>query len=116
MMIKEIEQSWDEFLCTLCADDKEGVLTQIKCPLLELLDKQVHIDKARKVLFKKEMGQLLKLYLGRIELEELNDKINTHRQNFVRGFGQDRFNHLKLLVRLKIMEKNKAPKKGLLAV
>lgn len=115
-MTKEIEQSWDEFLSSLSDSDGEGVLTQIKCPLLEILDKQVNIDRARKALFKKEMNQVLKLYLGRIELSKLNDKMNTHRQNFVRGFGQDRFNHLKLLVRLKIITLEQKPKKGLLAI
>lgn len=115
-MTKEIEQSWAEFLTELSTDDGEGVLTQIKCPLVELFDRQVNVDKARKVLFKKEMNQLLKLYLSRIDLYLLNDKMNQYRQNFVRGFGPDRFNHLKLIVRLKIITEEKKPKKGLLAV
>jgi hypothetical protein len=114
-MIKEIEQSWNEFLKDL-GPDNEAIEKQIKCPLLELFEKQCHLDRARKALFKKEMNQVLKLYLSRIELSELSAKINTHRQNFVRGFGQDRFNHLKLLVRLKIIEEDKKPKKGLLAI
>ncbi len=115
-MTKEINQSWDELLETLALKADEKVLEQIKCPLLEFLDKQVHVDKARKALFKKEFDQLLKLYLSRIALDDLSDKMNVHRSNFIRAFGQDRFSHLKLLVRLKIMDESKKPKRGLLAV
>lgn len=115
-MIKEIEQSWDELLESLGDKDGEDSLKQIKCPILEFFDHQHHIDKARKHLFKPEFNALLKLYLGRVDLLTLSDKMNSHRKNFVRGFGQDRFNFLKLLVRLKIMNQEKKPKKGLLAV
>lgn len=115
-MTKEIDHAWSEFLDQLSDQDGEGPLTQIKCPLLDLFEKQVNIDKARKVLFKKEMNQLLKLYLGRIDLNDLSDKIKTQQKNFVRGFGQDKFNHLRLLVRLKIINQERKPQKGLLAV
>lgn len=114
-MTKEIEQSWTEFLCALCDKEDESILTQISCPLLEFFDKQVNIDRARKALFKKELNKVFRLYLGRIDLYDLSDKMNQHRKNFILGFGPDRFNHLKLLVRLKILEQEKKPKKGLLA-
>jgi hypothetical protein len=111
-----IENSWNEFLTTLSEKDGEGVLTQLKFPLMELFEKQCNIDRAWKALFKPERGQVLKLYLSSIDLDQLSDKMNTHRTLFVKGFGQDRFNHLKLLVRLKIINEEKKPKKGLLAV
>lgn len=91
------------------------MLTQIKCPLLELMDKQVNIDKARKALFKPEMGQLLRLYLEKLEFDELPEKMSKHEKNFVRAFGPDRFNHLKLLVKLKMIIEQKKPAKGLLS-
>ena len=121
-MTKEIEQSWDEFLANLSDKDGSDSLEQLKPHLpepfdiLNLFDKQCNIDKACKILFKKELGPLLKLYLSRVDIHELSDKINTHRKNFVRGFGQDKLNHLKLLVRLKIIEQQSKPKKGLLAI
>jgi hypothetical protein len=114
--MSEVNQSFDEFLCTLCKEPSEAVLSQVKCPLIELFDKQANIDRAKKELFKPELGALFRLYLEKISTSELEDKINQHRQNFLRGFGRDRFNHLKLLVRLKIIEEQKKPKKGLLAV
>lgn len=115
-MIKEIEASWTEFMN--CLSDKEGddVLRSINFPLLELFERQCHIDRARKDLFKKEMNHLLKLYLGRTELAMLGEKLEAQKKNFVRGFGQDRYNHLKLLVRLKIINQASRPKRGLLAV
>lgn len=102
-------------MSTLSTKDGEGVLTQVKCPLLELMDKQVNIDKARKVLFKNEFGQLLKLYLGRVDLNELSAKMALHEKNFIRAFGIDKFNHLSLLVKLKMIMDERKPKKGLLA-
>ncbi len=113
--MKSVNESWDNFILTLSAHDGEGVLTQVKCPLLELMDKQVNIDKARKILFKPEFGQLLKLYLGRMDLHELSDKMTNHEKNFVRAFGIDKYNHLKLLVKLKMIIEEQRPKKGLLS-
>ena len=115
-MKPEINQSWDEFMTSLSKEDNEGIAAQIKCPLLNLFDKQINVDKARKMMFKPELNQLIKLYLSRIEIDELNAKMNAYRNNFVRGMGLDKFNHLKLLVKLKIMMDEKKPKKGLLAV
>lgn len=108
--------AWTEFLCGLCKKDDEAPLKDLPCPLLELFDKQVNIDKAKKDLFKPELDQVLKLYLGRVDFNELQDKIKTHRKNFERGMGKDRLNHLLLLVRLKKLENEKRPRKGLLAV
>lgn len=114
-MIKEIEQSWDDLLESLGEKNGEDSLKQIKCELFDFLDHQHHIDKARKNLFKPEFNALLKLYLSRIDLLTLSDKMNSHRKNFVRAFGQDRFLHLKLLVKLKLLLDENRPKKGLLA-
>lgn len=114
-MKKETEQSWSEFLSDLSDKTDDDVLSKIRCPLVELFDHQVNIDRAKKALFKPQLGLLLKLYLSQLDLHVLSDKMNTHRSNFVRGFGKDRFNHLKLLVRLKIILEDKKPKKGLLA-
>ena len=114
-MQTEIDQSWTEFTKTLSTKVDESVLSQINCPLLELLDKQANIDLAKKALFKPEIGQLLKLYLSRVSIEELSAKMITHEKIFRRAFGVDKYNHLKLLVRLKITEDKKKPKKGLLA-
>lgn len=114
-MTKEIEHSWKEFLTTLSSKNDESVLAQVKCPLLELLDKQSNVDQAKKNMFKPEIGQLLKLYLSAVSLLELSDKIESHEKIFKRAFGVDKFNHLKLLVRLKMMLEEKKPKRGLLA-
>ena len=114
-MTNEINCAWADFMKALSTKDSEGVLTQIKCPLLELLDKQVNIDKARKALFKPEMGQLLKLYLKGLEFDELVDKLEKHEKNFIRAFGPDKFNHLRLLVKLKTIINQSKPKKGLLS-
>ncbi len=115
-MNKELSESWSEFMQALSDKDGEGPLAQLKCPLLELLETQANIDRAKKAMFKPEIGQVLKLYLSRVPLEELSDKINSREKIFKRAFGVDKFNHLKLLVRLKIIEENKKPKRGLLAV
>lgn len=114
-MQTEIESSWAEFLKTLSTKTDESVLSQINCPLVELLDKQATIDKAKKELFKPEVGHLLKLYLGAVSIEDLSVKMMTHEKIFKRAFGVDKYNHLKLLVRLKMIEEKKKPKKGLLA-
>ena len=110
-----IENSWKEFLETLSKKTDDSILSQVKCPLIELLDKQAHVDQAKKALFKPEVGHLLKLYLRSVSLGELSAKLETHQKIFLRAFGQDKFNHLKLLVRLKMMLEEKKPKKGLLA-
>lgn len=115
-MTKEIDQSWDEFLTELSPKDDKAVLEKIYCPLEELFDRQANVDRAKKALFKPMLGQLFKLYLSQIDLHTLSDKMNVHRSHFVRGLGRDRFNHLKLLVRLKIIDQDKKPRKGLLAV
>lgn len=112
----EIEESWDEYLCTLSESDSEGVLSQLKCKLEDLMDKQAHIDRARKALFKPEFNQVLKLYLKKFEVADLKQKMKEHEKNFIRAFGRDRFNHLKLLVRLKSIEDSKPKRRGLLAV
>jgi len=116
MREEEVEQSWNDFLKSLCERDSDSVLKELPCPLLELLDKQCHVDASWKALFKPERGQVLKLYLSRIELFDLNAKMKAHQKWFVKAFGQDRYNHLKLLVRLKIISQEQKPKKGLLAV
>lgn len=110
------EESWSEFLTTLSENDGEGVLTQLKCKLDELMDKQAHIDQARKALFKPEFNQVLKLYIKKFEPQELSKMITKNEKTFVRAFGRDRFNHLKLLVRLKTIEDSKPKRRGLLAV
>lgn len=115
-MTKETNESWSDFMSTLSLKEGEGPLAQLKCPLLELLDKQSNIDQAKKILFKPELGQVLKLYLSRLEIPELSDKMRTHDKIFKRAFGVDKYNHLRLLVRLKMIDEAKKPKRGLLAV
>lgn len=114
-MTSVAEDSWRDFMDTLSTKNEGDVLSQIKCPLLELLDNQANIDQAKKALFKPEIGQLLKLYLSAVSLDVLSDKMTTHEKIFKRAFGIDKFNHLKLLVKLKSIVESKKPKKGLLA-
>jgi len=111
-----IDDSWNEFLSTLSDSDSEGVIAQLKCKLEDLMDKQAHIDRARKALFKPEFNQVLKLYMKNFEVADLKQKMKEHEKNFIRAFGRDRFNHLKLLVRLKSIEDSKPKRRGLLAV
>jgi hypothetical protein len=99
---------------TLSVKDDESVLKQIKFPLLELMDKQLNIDHAKKALFKPEFGHLLKLYLKAVG-DDLPGKMTTCEANFNRAFGVDKINHLRLLVKLKMIMNEKLPKKGLLA-
>lgn len=115
-MKKEISESWQDFMETLSASENEGVLKQLKCPLEELLESQANIDRAKKALFKPEIGQVLKLYLSRVPLNSISEKISTNEKIFKRAFGVDKYNHLKLLVRLKMLEEVKKPKAGLLAI
>src|ERR1043165_6557232 len=115
-MIKETNDSWHEFMETLSDQDDESILDQVKCPLSELLDKQATIDRVKKALFKPEIGKLLKLYLSRISIHDLSVKMKSHEKIFRRAFGVDKHNHLKLLVCLKMLEEEKKPKRGLLAI
>lgn len=109
----EIDKSWSEFISAL--SKKSGEI-ELKVPLLELLDEQKTIDRLKKECFKEEVGQALKLYLSRIDLLSLSSKIETHEKIFKAAFGRDKFNHLKLLVKLKVLAQDKKPKRGLLAV
>lgn len=120
-MTKEIDQSWTDFLDNLSPElseaEETSILKQIKdiCPLPELFDRQAHVDRARKALFKKEIGKLARLYLSRIALSEVSDKLKSYPDNFKRIFTDGRLPHLTLLVRLKMILEEKKPKKGLLA-
>lgn len=111
-----IDDSWNEFLSTLSDSDSEGVIAQLKCKLEDLMEKQAHIDQAKKAMFKPEFHLLLKHYLKKFELTELEKKMKAQSKNFEKAFGRDKFNHLKLLVRLKTMEDQKPKRRGLLAV
>lgn len=114
-MTTEIEKSWAEFLDALGPED-ELIEKQIKHDVLELFDTQSNVDRAKKNLFKPELGKLFRLYFSRVDINALHDNIRVKRQNFIRGLGRDKFNHLHLLIRLKIIEDAKKPKRGLLAV
>ncbi len=111
-MTSLVKESWDEFIKTLSSEDKE---IKIKCPILELFDEQEYFDRIRRDFSKTEINQILKQYLSLIDLVTLRDKIRTHRNNFERGFGKDRLNHLKLLVSLLMIDEERKPKRGLLA-
>lgn len=111
-MTAEISDSWNAFMRALSQSDDEQILKKLTCPLLEIMDKQSNADQFKRP----EMSQVLKLYLSRIALDDLAAKMNTSEKIFKRALGVDKFNHLQLLVRLKIILEDKKPKRGLLAV
>jgi hypothetical protein len=113
-MNETVNKSWTTFLESL-GDDLESSFDKLPCAIEEFFDQQKFIDKARKDLKRKEIEKILKLYLTRLDLLTLRDKIEKYRRNFERGFGRDRLNHLQLLVDLKIILENQKPRRGLLA-
>lgn len=119
-MTSVVEKSWTEFLDNLSTElseaEETSILKQIEwCSLSDLFDKQANVDRAKKALFKKEIGKLSRLYLSRIALSEVSDKLKDYPDNFKRIFTDGRLPHLTLLVRLKMILEEKKPKKGLLA-
>lgn len=110
------DDAWTEFLTELSKEASDKHLKALRCDLLDLFDKQCYVDAAKKALFKPELYQVLKLYLSRVDFDTLCDKMKDHPRNFTSAFGRDKFNHLKLIVRLKKIENDKKPKRGLLAV
>jgi hypothetical protein len=75
---------------------------QMKCPLVELFDKQKNADKAKKVL-KADFNKAVALYLAtyqassRIDFARLREKLDECEKVFLRHLGKDTLRYLRLL-------------------
>jgi hypothetical protein len=80
----------------------KAIEEQIKCPLVELFDKQKNADKAKKAL-KADFNKAVALYLAayqtssRIDFSALSKKLDECEKIFMRHLGKDTLRYLRLL-------------------
>lgn len=100
--------------------NKREILEKIKCPLVELFDRQKNADRAKKVLkaeFSKAVALFLHGYLTStgFDFSGLSKKIEEHHGIFERHLGKDQVRYLRLLINVARLSEEK-PKRGLLGV
>lgn len=114
--VKFVDTAWKDFLSPLPDGFDQKIERQLPCPLTEVFDTQSNVDLTNKALFKKEKNQMIKEYFSKVSIHDLEAKIKDHEKLFVRGLGPERLNHLKLLIKLKMICETNKPRRGLLAV
>jgi len=97
--------------------NKTQIEERIKCPLVELFDKQRNADRAKRAL-KSDFDKAVSLYFNSYQtstgfaFDKLDEKLDEHGPIFIRHLGKDLVRYLRLLISIARLTKEKP--KGLL--
>lgn len=97
--------------------NKDNVLEEIKCPLIEIFKTQKQADKVKKILGKSGFNRVLYCYFDQfqnsrgIDFRTLGEELTENRKVFLRHLGKDKCSLLTLMIKIS----ESFEKKGLLA-
>lgn len=99
--------------------NKASIEEKIRCPLVELFDKQKNADRAKKIL-KADFEKAVALYFNNYQtstgfnFERLSRKLDESEKVFLRHLGKDKVSYLRLLISIAKLIQEKP--RGLLGV